>query len=82
MRSVPSTRGRALAALTPLSQAEPGTPVVVTTSGESVLNLACPLLRANEVSCSDGVRGRMAVRDPLPDSAALVVVQLDLTKPR
>jgi hypothetical protein len=31
--------------------------------------------------CSDGVRGAMTVRAPLPVDRALVVLQLDLPRP-
>jgi hypothetical protein len=79
VRSVPSRPGRALTGLAPLSRPEAGTPVVVATTGSAVLNLTCPLLAdAEDVTCSDGIRGRMTVRAPLPDDAALVVLQVEL----
>ncbi|GAA5016945.1 hypothetical protein GCM10023258_02950 [Terrabacter aeriphilus] len=79
VRSMPSRPGRALTGLAPLSRPEAGTSVVVATIGSSVLNLTCPLLAdAGDVTCSDGIRGRMTVRAPLPDSAALVVLQVEL----
>lgn len=81
VRSVPSKAGRALAALGPLSQSlPPPSPVVLVTRGTTVRNLSCPLLSGNAVACSDGVRGAMGVREPLPQRSALVILQLDLAR--
>lgn len=82
VRSAPSKAGRALAALGPVSQSlPPPSPVVLVTRGKAVRNLSCPLLSGNEVACSDGVRGVMSVREPLPLRSALVILQLDLPRP-
>ncbi|WP_076263884.1 hypothetical protein [Intrasporangium flavum] len=79
-RSVPSTTGRALAAVAPLVPV--GTaPVVVTTTGKAVRNLSCPRLSGDARSCSDGVPGAMSVRTPLRGDRSLVVLQLDLPRP-
>jgi hypothetical protein len=82
VRSVPSTAGRALAALAPLSRpADTSTPVVIIPSGDSVRNLTCPHLVGDALACSDGVVGRMAVRGELRLDDALVLLQLDLPRP-
>jgi hypothetical protein len=82
VRTVPSTSGRALAALGPVSRSlPPPSPVVVVTRGNTVRNLSCPLLSGNEVACSNGVKGAMSVRAPLALRSALVVLQLDLPRP-
>jgi hypothetical protein len=82
VHSVPSASGRALAALSPVSRSlTPPSPVVLVTRGKAVRNLSCPLLSGNDVACSDGVRGAMSVRTPLPLRYALVVLQLDLPRP-
>jgi hypothetical protein len=79
VRSSPSTAGRGLAALAPLSRSlPPPSPVVIVTRGATVRNLSCPLLTGNALTCSDGVRGAMSVREPLPLQDALVILQLDL----
>lgn len=80
VRSVPSTAGRALAAVAPLTRTGT-TPVVITTSGDAVRNLTCAGLDGRATVCSDGVAGAMSVRDPLTDARALVVLQLDLPRP-
>ena len=80
VRSVPSLTGRALAAFAPLSAGDTS-PVIVTTGGDSVRNVTCPLLDVDASACSDGLRGAMSVRDPLPRDRALVVLQLDLPRP-
>lgn len=81
VRSTPSTSGRALAALAPVSRSlPPPSPVVVVTRGDAVRNLSCPLLTGDEVACSDGVRGAMKVRAPLAVRSALVLLQLDLPR--
>lgn len=84
VRSVPSTAGRALAALAPASTtAVTGldAPVVVRTSGDAVRNLTCPLLSGDARACADGVASAMSTRRPLPVVHALVVLQLDLPRP-
>ena len=79
VHSAPTKAGRALAALGPVSRSlPPPSPVVVATQGNAVRNLSCPLLTDDAVACSDGVRGAMSVREPLPPQAAVVVLQLDL----
>lgn len=80
VRSVPSTTGRALAALAPLTTTGT-TPVVVTTTGGAVLNLTCPQLTGDAQACADGVAGAMSLRDPLPAVRDVVVLQLDLPRP-
>ncbi|WP_404389757.1 hypothetical protein [Humibacillus xanthopallidus] len=84
VRSVPSTAGRALAALAPASTTSvtgADTLVAVRTSGDSVRNLTCPLLSGDARACADGAPLAMSTRRPLPVSDALVVLQLDLPRP-
>jgi len=84
VRSVPSTAGRALAALAPASTTSvTGTDTLVTvrTSGDAVRNLTCPLLSGDARACADGAPSAMSTRRPLPVSNALVVLQLDLPRP-
>ena len=84
MRSVPSTAGRALAALAPVSTTAvtgADTQVVVATSGAAVRNLTCPRLTGDARACADGATGAMATRAPLAVGDALVVLQLDLPRP-
>ena len=84
VRSVPSTAGRALAALAPASTTSvtgTDTLVAVRTSGDAVRNLTCPLLSGDARACADGAPSAMSTRRPLPVSDALVVLQLDLPRP-
>ena len=83
MRSVPSTAGRALAALAPASRtANTGAaPVVVRTSGDGIRNLSCPLLKGDDTTCAAGQAGALTTRFYLAAADALVVLQLDLPRP-
>lgn len=83
VRSVPSTAGRALAAIGPLTYKVPADiPVAVVVTGESVQNLQCPTLVLAEQSCATGALPRLRVNRPLARPEALVVVQFDLPRPQ
>lgn len=83
VRSVPSTAGRASAALGPLTGNVPDDlPVVVMLMGDSVRNLQCPALDFADQACATGALPRLRVDRPLPWKNCVVVVQLDLPMPR
>jgi hypothetical protein len=81
VRSIPSTAGRALAALAPLTGGlDPTLPVTVVVGGNGALNLRCPLLAPARQACATGAAPRLAVRSGLTARSALVLVQLDLPR--
>lgn len=83
VRSVPSTAGRALAALAPLTTGVPADlPVMVAVNGRTVRNLQCPRLRLSEQSCATGTLPQLRINRALPRRTAVVVVQLDLPRPQ
>ncbi len=80
VRSLPSTARRALAAVTPLVQATPGSlPVAVVVAGP-VLGVNCPLLTLAERSCGAGSAPMIQVDRVLPLDDAVVTIQLDLPR--
>lgn len=81
VRSVPSTTGRALVGVGPLSQAGPAGRVTLVASGPAVLNLTCPLLDGNAAACGTPADDGFRLRAPLPGGSALVLVQVDLPEP-
>ena len=81
VRSVPSTSGRALAAVMPLVVSGEAGAVVVRTSSQAVLNITCPLLSGTAQLCSSGPAGSRELRSPLPPDKALIMFQLDLPRP-
>jgi hypothetical protein len=83
VRSVPSRAGRALTAISPLVESVPkGLPVAIVVSGSTVLNIECPILRLRDQACSTGQPPNLRVRNKLPWSGAVIVVQFDLPKPQ
>lgn len=82
VRSIPSSAGRALAVLAPLTQVDGDLPVSVTVVGDAVRNLQCPRLSDELQACAAGDLPRLTVAEPLPSDDALVLVQLDLPRPR
>lgn len=79
VRTEPSTAGRALAAVGPLSTGVPGDlPVLVTVAGDRVRNLICPTRPPARQTCASDDPARLSAQPPLPHRDALVVVQLDL----
>lgn len=83
VRSMPSRAGRALAAMSPLVVGVPRSlPVAMMISGSTVLNIECPVLRLRDRACSIGRPPRVRVKQNLPRSSAVIVVQFDLPRPQ
>ena len=79
VRSVPSTAGRALAALGPLTVGVGDElPVHVVASGESILGVNCPLLVFAEQACGSRSSAGTGIETELPAGVALTTVQFDL----
>jgi hypothetical protein len=77
VRMIPSTTGRASAAIKPLTATVDGTlPTDLIVSGGGLRNAVCPLL--TETRCAVGEPPGMAVQPGIPADEALVVLQLDL----
>jgi hypothetical protein len=77
VRRVPSSTGRASAAIKPLTASVDGTlPTNLIVSGGGLLNAVCPML--TETRCAVGEPPGMAVQPGIPANEALVVLQLDL----
>jgi hypothetical protein len=75
----PSSAGRALGAVAPLTSRMPGdAPVAIAVSGAAVRNLGCVRLSVDQQACIAGRRPNARVNRNLPFRAALVQVQLDL----
>jgi hypothetical protein len=83
VRSNPSAAGRALAALGPVSAGYPAQlPVAMRVTGGHVRNLQCPRLPPSDQSCAAGEPGRLRLARPLPWHEAIIVIQLDIPRPR
>jgi hypothetical protein len=83
VRSVPSRAGRALTAISPLVTGVPESlPVAMLVSGNTVLNIECPILRLRDRACSAGQPPQLRVKQKLPWSGAVIVVQFDLPRPQ
>ncbi len=79
VRSTPSTAGRALAAIGPLTGGvDDDLPVLFIVSGGTVLGLNCPLLPLSQQSCGTRVQDPPSVEHELPGRLALTSVQYDL----
>ena len=79
VRSTPSTAGRALAAIGPLTDGVGADhPVHVIAAGPTVLGLNCPLLPLSQQSCGRRLPTGPGVERELPWSLALTTVQFDL----
>ncbi len=79
VHSTPSTDGRALAAIGPLTGGvDDDLPVLVVVSGGTVLGLSCPLLPLSQQSCGSRVQGEPALQRELPWSLALTAVQFNV----
>jgi hypothetical protein len=75
----PSSAGRALGAVAPLTSRLPDDfPVAITVRGRAVRNLGCVRLSVDQWACMAGERPNARVNRSLPFRAALVQVQLDL----
>jgi hypothetical protein len=84
VRSVPSRAGRALTAISPLVAGVPkNLPVAMLVNGSTVLNIECPILRhVRDQACSSGRPPNLRVKQRLPWSGAVIVVQFDLPTPQ
>ena len=81
VRSIPSRAGRALAAIGPLAAATPKLPVVMIISGDTVLNIECPMRQGiNAQACAAGHVPHLRVKGELPRSRAVIVVQFNLPR--
>ncbi len=80
VRSVPSTAGRALAAISSLSRPSDAGPVMIYATGPTIRNLSCPLLAPAEVACGRGAAPELRLREALPGGAAVALLQLDLPR--
>ena len=79
VRSTPSTSGRALAAIGPLTGGvNDDFPVLFIASGGTVLGLSCPLLPLSERSCGSHVQPGLGVQHELPSALAITTVQFNL----
>jgi hypothetical protein len=79
VRSTPSTAGRALAAIGPLTGGVEGDlPVLFIVSGGTVLGLNCPLLPLSQQSCGSRTQTAIGVEREVPWRLALTLVQFDL----
>jgi hypothetical protein len=81
VRSMPSRAGRALTAISPLvAGASEDLPVAMIVSGNTVLNIECPVLRLRDRACSIGRPPNLRVKRKLPWRSAVIVVQFDLPR--
>lgn len=81
VRSMPSRAGRALIAIRPLVAGAPeDLPVAMLVSGNTVLNIECPVLRLRDRACSMGRPPNLRVKRKLPWRNAVIVVQFDLPR--
>lgn len=79
IRSVPSTAGRALAAIGPLTAGvDDELPVMFVASGGTILGLNCPLLPLSQQSCGSHRQTGTGVSSQLPWHLALMSVQFNL----
>lgn len=79
IRSTPSTAGRALAAIGPLTDGGSGElPVSFIVSGGTILGLNCPLLPLSQQSCGSRSHTGPGVTGQLPWQLALISVQFNL----
>ena len=83
VRSVPSTAGRALTAISPLVAGVPrDLPVAMMVSGSTVLNIECPVLPLRDRACAMGRPPTLRVKEDLRWNSAVIVVQFDLPRPQ
>jgi len=79
VRSTPSTAGRALAAIGPLTGGvDDDFPVLFIVSGSTILGLNCPLLPLSQQSCGTRVATAPSIERELPWRLALTTVQFNL----
>jgi len=79
VRSTPSTDGRALAAIGPLTGGvDDDLPVLFVVSGGTVLGLSCPLLPLAQQSCGSRAESGANIEREIPWRLALASVQFDV----
>lgn len=79
IRSTPSTDGRALAVIGPLTAGVGSdVPVRLVVLGDAVLGLNCPLLPISAQSCGSRLAASPGFERELPSELALAAVQIDL----
>jgi len=82
VRSVPSTAGRALAFIRPLTaDVDPTLPVRVSADGPGTLNLSCPQLPVDRRACAQGTAPELRGGTAMTAAESVVVVQLNLPAP-
>lgn len=82
VRSIPSTAGRALAFIRPLTaDVDPTLPVRVWADGDGTLNLSCPQLPVDQRACAQGSAPRLGGGTAMTAATSVVVVQLNLPAP-
>jgi len=82
VRSTPSTAGRALAAIGPLTGGvDDDLPVHVIASGDTVLGLNCPMLPLSQQSCGGHVPTGPSIEHEMPWHLAVTTVQFNLPQP-
>jgi hypothetical protein len=79
VQSTPSTAGRALAAIGPLTGGvDDDLPVLFIVSGSTILGLNCPLLPLSQQSCGSRVAAAPSLERELPWRLAVTTVQFNL----
>jgi len=79
VQSTPSTAGRALAAIGPLTGGvDDDLPVLFIVSGSTILGLNCPLLPLSQQSCGSRVGAAPSLERELPWRLAVTTVQFNL----
>jgi hypothetical protein len=79
--SIPSSAGRALAFIRPLTAGvDPSLPVQVHVGGAGVLNLTCPQLPPERLGCAEGSAPTLFVTG-LTAATSTVIVQINLPEP-
>jgi hypothetical protein len=76
--SKPSSTGRLLGAVGPLTGVPDELPVAITVKGHSLLNLSCPCLQVDDQACAAGGASTMRANQYLARRDALVLVQFDI----
>lgn len=81
IRSMPSRAGRALAAISPLAAGSPSLRVVMMVSGNTVLNIECPMRQGiSGQACAAGRVPHLRAKGDLPLSRAVIIVQFNLPR--
>jgi hypothetical protein len=80
VKSKPSTAGRALAYIRPVTASiDRSLPVQMHAAGTGTINLTCPRLSAAEQACARGTAPNFAVASGLTAGTSTVVIQLELS---